>query len=153
MMAMISYRAPTEFSERFGRDYMPHTNGQAPPFSVESYLRHQGRKLVNRFDANCYVQLTYQMDSHDVGRGRGTYAAALERISQPTLVLGVDSDILYPLAEQEELAAMIPNATLGVLRAPFGHDTFLIELDQIASHVAPFLAQIRSASTPCASCA
>jgi homoserine O-acetyltransferase len=102
-----------------------------PRFSVESYLEHQGAKLVARFDANCYVRLTQKMDMHDVSRGRGEYADVLARIAQPTLVIGIDTDVLYPLAEQRELAAGIPHARLVVLEAPHGHDSFLIDVDAV----------------------
>ena len=128
MMAMVSYRSHPSFDGRFGRDVM---DDDGAPFAVESYLRYQGDKLVDRFDANCYVRLTQQMDSHDIARGRGTYESVLRSIDQPSLVVGIDSDVLYPLAEQEELAAHLPNATLEVLSAPHGHDAFLIELDAL----------------------
>ena len=130
MMAMISYRSMPSFAERFGRRTMPGEYDD-PPFSVESYLRYQGRKLVDRFDANCYIRLTEQMDSHDVARGRGAYPDVLRTIRQPALVVGIDSDILYPLPEQEELAAHLPDATLDILSSIHGHDAFLIELDQL----------------------
>ena len=121
MMAMISYRSFDSFQARFGRQAK---DDGTPGFSVESYLHYQGDKLVDRFDANCYVHLTRQMDSHDVSRGRGAYPNVLGQIEQPALVVGIDSDVLYPLAEQEELARYLPNATLAVLEAPQGHDAF-----------------------------
>ena len=124
-----------EFAGRFGRALMPE-NGEAPPlFSVESYLRYQGKKLVRRFDANCYVHLTRLMDSHDVARGRGDYVEILNQILQHTLVIGIDSDVLYPLDEQQELAHHLPNATLAVLEAGHGHDAFLIELETLSEIV------------------
>jgi homoserine O-acetyltransferase len=107
---------------------------------VESYLRYQGDKLIERFDAMCYVRLTELMDTHDVARDRGAYPDALRAIEQPALVLGIDSDVLYPLAEQEELATHLPHATLGTIRSPHGHDAFLIEFDQMTEQVAPWLA-------------
>ena len=138
MIAMISYRSQREFHERFGRDIMP-PNGQAEVFAAESYLRYQGKKLVDRFDANCYVQLTRQMDTHDLARGRGDYESALAQIRQPAMVIGIDSDILYPLSEQEELARWLPNARLEVIKAPFGHDSFLIERDRMGNLLSTWL--------------
>ena len=138
MIAMISYRSQREFHERFGRDIMP-PNGQAEVFAAESYLRYQGKKLVDRFDANCYVQLTRQMDTHDLARGRGDYESALAQIRQPAMVIGIDSDILYPLSEQEELARWLPNARLEVIKAPFGHDSFLIERDRMGNLLSNWL--------------
>jgi homoserine O-acetyltransferase len=134
MMAMMSYRSPTEFSDRFARAV---TSDQT--FQVASYLRHQGDKLVRRFDANCYISLTDQMDSHDVGRGRGGHEYALRSLPQPTLVIGISSDVLYPLAEQEEIARCIPDAKLAVLNAPYGHDSFLIRQTELGDTVRPFL--------------
>jgi homoserine O-acetyltransferase/O-succinyltransferase len=147
MMAMISYRSRDSFEERFGRDRM-NGKGMTSPFAVESYLRYQGEKLVRRFDANCYVRLTQKMDTHDVARGRGVYEDVLRSIRQPTLVIGIDSDVLYPLQEQEELAGLIPNATLGVMHAPFGHDSFLIDFDSLNHLVRPWIDRITDTSQP-----
>jgi homoserine O-acetyltransferase len=142
MMAMVSYRSQPSFEGRFGRGTMPEKEGA--PYAVESYLRHHGEKLVDRFDANCYVVLTRQMDMHDVARGRGEYGATLSSIEQPTLVVGIDSDVLYPLREQRELAEHLPRATLEVLSAPHGHDAFLIELDDLNETVAAWRTEARS---------
>lgn len=133
MIAMISYRSSDSFASRFGRTFR---NGAAESvFNVESYLHHHGDKLVQRFDANCYVYLTRLMDSHDVARGRGTYEDVLASIAQPTLVVGIESDVLYTLGEQEELASLMPRARLAVMEAAHGHDTFLIEVDALGEHI------------------
>lgn len=137
MVAMLSYRSRASFEARFGRSSQ---DGTAGLFAVESYLRYQGQKLVDRFDANCYIHLTKQMDTHDVGRGRGSYESALREIEQPTLVIGIDSDVLYPLEEQEELARYIPQAELRVIRSSHGHDAFLIEFAQLADILENWLA-------------
>ena len=134
MMAMVSYRSQSSFNGRFGRDAMPGKEGT--PYAVESYLHYQGEKLVDRFDANCYVALTEQMDTHNVARDRGAYESVLETIEQPSLVIGIHSDVLYPLREQRELAEHLPRATLKVLEAPHGHDSFLIELEALNDLVA-----------------
>ncbi len=128
-MAHLSYRSPYELAERFGRAPQ---DGEDPfrggRFAVESYLDHHAAKLVRRFDAGSYVRLTELMNAHDVGRGRGGVAAALARVTARTLVAGVRSDRLYPLAQQAELAAGIPHAgPLRVIESPYGHDGFLIE--------------------------
>lgn len=128
MIAMLSYRTRSSFEARFGRERQP---GLEDLYSVESYLRYQGTKLVERFDANCYVHLTRQMDTHDVGRDRGDYRQALRSIEQPALVVGVDSDVLYPLEEQEELVTLIPDAELHIIKSSHGHDAFLIEFAQL----------------------
>jgi homoserine O-acetyltransferase len=151
MMAMVSYRSHASFQQRFGRRLQPE-NGSPfegrQPFTVENYLRYQGAKLTERFDANCYVALTEQMDTHDVSRGRGDYPEVLASIEHPTLAVGIDSDVLYPLVEQEELADTLPNATLEVLSSPHGHDAFLIEQEALGAIVRPFLRDHADVQTP-----
>lgn len=137
MMAMVSYRSFDSFSERFGRE----VTNQDGSYEVESYLRHQGTKLVERFDARCYVHLTDVMDTHDISRGRGEYFDVLSSIRQPALVVGITTDILYPLAEQQELAEHMPNAELAVIDAPQGHDAFLIEQSDLARRLADWRAR------------
>lgn len=129
-IAHLSYRSEQELQARFGRQ---ERDGR---FEVESYLDHHAAKLTRRFDAASYVTLTEAMNSHDVGRGRGGSRAALRRVRARTLVAGVDSDRLYPLAQQRELAAGIPGADdVRVITSPFGHDAFLIESDQVGALV------------------
>ena len=126
-IAHIAYRSEGELAERFGRSV-----GDDGTWAVDSYLRHHGAKLVRRFDANSYVVLTSAMDSHDVGRGRGGIEAALRRITARTVVAGIDSDRLYPLHQQQQLADLIPGAgPLHVVTSAYGHDGFLIEADQV----------------------
>ena len=136
-IAHLTYRTETEMDARFGRQ----AHGAEDPlrggrFEVQSYLDHHADKLVARFDAGCYVVLTEAMNSHDVGRGRGGARAALARITAPVVVGGVDSDRLYPLRLQQDLAAAIPTCDrVRVIRSPYGHDAFLIEIDQVAALV------------------
>lgn len=148
MFAMCSYRSRENFEQRFGRAQQP----DDALFSVESYLRYQGRKLVDRFDANTYVRLTQAMDTHDVSRGRGEYPAVLARLDMPSLVVSVDSDILYPPCEQEELAQHLPQARYRQLHTPAGHDGFLIETGALNAMLGEFLADVygqdRTGRTP-----
>ena len=138
MMAMVSYRSAPIYQKRFGRKRM-HMENHGDVYEVQSYLAYQGEKLVDRFDANCYVQLTNQMDTHDVSKERGEYEDVLKAIQQPTLVVGIDSDVLYPLHEQHELATHIPGGTLEILSSPHGHDAFLIELQALNNTVLSWL--------------
>ncbi|MGX2992784.1 homoserine O-acetyltransferase MetX [Streptomyces sp. JNUCC 64] len=136
-LAHVTYRSGAELAARFGRAAQgaedPWRGGR---YAVESYLDHHADKLVRRFDAGSYVTLTEAMNSHDVGRGRGGTAAALRRVSAPALVAGVDSDRLYPLARQRELAAGLPHADrVRTVESPYGHDGFLIETEQVGSLV------------------
>ena len=74
-------------------------------FRAESYIRYQGEKLVKRFDAHSYYTLTKAMDSHNISRSRaGSCAEALRGIHQPTLLIGISSDFLCPVAEQRFMA-------------------------------------------------
>lgn len=139
MTAMLTYRTSGSFGARFGREHRG-TNGSAA-YEAEHYLRYQGQKLVDRFDAGCYVTLTKLMDTHDVGRGRGGLQSALATLTQPALVMGIDTDLLYPVTEQQALAEALPNATFGTIRAPEGHDAFLIAFDQMEALLRPFMAE------------
>ena len=135
MMAMCTYRSFENFQLRFGREYQQ--EGKA--FKVESYLHHQGRKLVERFDANTYITLTRAMDLHDLSRGRGEYEEVLRSFMLPVEILSINSDILYPKVEQEELARLMPNARILYLDEPYGHDAFLIDVATVSGMVRNFL--------------
>ncbi|RZU45625.1 homoserine O-acetyltransferase [Streptomyces sp. BK022] len=140
-LAHVTYRAEAELQTRFGRA----AQGAEDPwhggrYQVGSYLDHHAEKLVRRFDAGSYVVLTEAMNAHDVGRGRGGTRSALARVRAPALVAGVDSDRLYPLSQQRELAALIPSADgVRVVESPYGHDGFLIETEQVGRLVAELL--------------
>ena len=155
------------------------------PFEVQNYLTYQGDKFVNRFDALAYVRMTQLLDSHDIGRGRApaaagaepdagaaaagaksepSYLAVLRALPQRTLIVGIDSDILYPVRSRRrtssrrrccglrerahrhptatplpplqlnlavEMATAIPRASLYTLSSPHGHDSFLIEIEEL----------------------
>jgi homoserine O-acetyltransferase len=133
-MAMISYRSPHNFDVRFGRD-----ESESGDYEVQSYLRHQGDKLVNRFDANTYLTLIAAMDSHDVGRDRGSVVDALGTIDQPALVISVSSDGLYPATEVAEMAGDLPNSELVEIDAPHGHDAFLIRVEEVNGYLVDFI--------------
>ena len=131
-IGQISYRTEAEFNQRFGRrpqdEQDPLAGGR---FAVESYLGYQGKKLARRFDPNSYLVLSEAMNNHDVGRGRGGVAAALARVTAHVEVAGIDSDRLYPLALQQELARLLPGGRrCTVIESEFGHDGFLLEVDQ-----------------------
>jgi homoserine O-acetyltransferase len=133
MMAMLSYRSFPSYEERFGRRVQ-----SADQFAIESYLRHQGRALVDRFDPASYVTLTRAMDTHDVSRGRGDFDEVLRGVRPRTLVVAIDSDILYWPAEQREVARLVPGARLAVMDSVHGHDAFLIDVDRLSDLVAEF---------------
>lgn len=133
-MAMITYRAPKNYENKFGREIHSEKN----IYQVESYLNYQGKKLAHRFDANTYITLSKAMDSHDVSRDRGSFKDVLGNLNKPVLVVGFDSDRLYPIDEQRELAELIPNSRFANLISPYGHDAFLIEFEQLNAELKPF---------------
>ncbi len=114
-------------------------------FNAESYQRYQGQKLAQRFNSYSYHALLRALDSHNVGRSRGGVVAALSQIKASTLVVGISSDLLYPLAEQEFLAKHIPNAELAVIDSLYGHDGFLIEAQKITHALTHRFPQIQQA--------
>mmetsp|Transcript_8493 Transcript_8493/g.10201 ORF Transcript_8493/g.10201 Transcript_8493/m.10201 type:complete len:381 (-) Transcript_8493:759-1901(-) len=128
-VAMISYRSHAGYGQKFGRSQVRDDagNGQARYFEVERYLRYQGKSFLSRFDALSYVKVTRMMDTHDVGRGRGGTVAALRMIRQPSLIISISSDALYPVAEQKELSDGIPLSEWHVLESDNGHDGFLLD--------------------------
>ena len=109
-------------------------------FKASSYINYQGDKLVGRFNAFSYWLLTKSMDSHHIARSRGgNLADILKSILQPTLIVGIGSDILCPLVEQHFLAANIPYSYLIEIDSDYGHDGFMVEHEQIASLLAEWL--------------
>jgi homoserine O-acetyltransferase/O-succinyltransferase len=139
-IAIQTYRTYSSFENKFGRTLSDDkNNGTKELFEVESYLEYQGKKLVNRFDANAYLYLSKAMDSHDVGLNRGGIENALRSITAKTLCIGIDSDILYPAEEQIKLSKMIPNSSYAEISSEHGHDAFLIEFDQLGKIVNEFL--------------
>ena len=102
-------------------------------YKATSYIQYQGDKLVNRFNAYSYWLLTKAMDSHHLARGRSyTLNDILKKITQPTLIIGISSDILCPVIEQKHIAEAMPNATLVEIDSEYGHDGFLIEAEKIS---------------------
>jgi homoserine O-acetyltransferase len=137
MIAMTTYRSWPSFREKFGRQTQAEKE-----FTIASYLNYQGDKLIERFDANTYITLTHAMDRHDVTRPNLSYEAVLQSISQPTLIIAIDSDILYPVVEQQELAALIPQAELVFLESHHGHDAFLMDMEALNQLLLTFQSQV-----------
>jgi homoserine O-acetyltransferase len=100
-----------------------------------SYQKYQGKKLKDRFNAYSYYTLTKSIDSHNVGRERGGVEKALSQIKAHTLIIGIDSDVLFPLEEQKFLAENIPNSQFEIISSDFGHDGFLLEWKSITTAI------------------
>lgn len=149
-IAHLTYRGEAELDLRFGNAAQdgedPATGGR---YAVESYLEHQGDKLVSRFDAGSYVILSDSLSSHDVGAGRGGVAAALRSCPIPAVVAGITSDRLYPLRLQAELAELLPGCDgLQVLDSDCGHDGFLLDTARVGELIRKTLDLASSAREP-----
>ena len=152
MIAMFTYRTNPGFQKEFGRDReiikgeagdKDQVDSKLCDFKVKKYLEYQGKKFFSRFDAMTYVKLSEQMDTHDVGRYRGGMEKALKSINIPCCIIGVNSDILYPIHEQKELQKNIPNSKLVMLDSIEGHDGFLLETEKVGCAIKSFLADMR----------
>ena len=141
MMAMITYRTPENYSQKFSRNGQQGTKDQ---FQVESYLNYQGQKLAARFDALSYVSLTKAMDTHDISRNRGSAEDVLSGIDIPVQVIAITSDRLYPPSEQKELARHLSRGAYSEIESEYGHDAFLIEFEQLNNIINPFISKISS---------
>jgi len=139
-IALLSYRNYDTYtryqSEAEGRALPP---GEQNDYRAVTYQQYQGEKLASRFNAYSYWRLSEAMDSHDVSRGRGTLAAALQKVRARTLVLGIHEDLLFPPEEQRLLAAHIPHAQLHLFHSSLGHDGFLVEASAIGQSLKSFL--------------
>jgi len=135
-IGMLTYRNYGIFKEK-QTDTDPE---KMDDFKASSYINYQGDKLVNRFNAYSYWLLTKSMDSHQLARGRvGDLSVTLASIHTPTLIIGINSDILCPLAEQKFMEAHMPNTTLVAIDSMYGHDGFIIETAQITTHLKAWL--------------
>jgi homoserine O-acetyltransferase len=148
-LGLISYRSAQEWQQRFGRHEVAKRPEQ--PFGIlyqiESYLDHNARKFVGGFDANCYLYLSRSMDLFDVAAHGGSLEAGIGRIAaRRALIIGVTSDVLFPLYQQQELADALRDCgrevRFEVLGSINGHDSFLIDRDRFAPVVQGFFAEL-----------
>ena len=147
-IALLSYRHYDTY-----RITQPHNDNQLKTFSTgeanrsaASYQRYQGQKIADRFNAFSYYTLSKTMDSHHVGRGRGGIHEALQLITAKTLVIGIESDVLFPISEQRYLAEHIKGATFKAINSLYGHDGFLLEFEQIETLMSDFLTKHKTAA-------
>ena len=108
-------------------------------FRAETYQQYQGEKMARRFNAFSYYFLSKTMDTHNVGRKRDSIEAALASIKAKCLVIGIESDILFPPSEQHFIASHIPEAKVEIIKSLFGHDGFLLEYEEISKVIHRFL--------------
>ncbi len=135
-IGLISYRGPE------GYNLTQQDPDDIPADSLRravTYQRHQGDKLCRRYNAYSYMTILDAFDTHDIGRGRGGVAKALESIQIPTLVVGLTTDIVFPPEDMRHLAEQLPRGEYAQISSPFGHDGFLIESDQLNALFVPFI--------------
>lgn len=152
-LGMITYRSAEEWEQRFGRERTP-SGGKAGDmfagdFAVESYLEAHANRFSGQFDPNCYLYLSRASDLFDFAEHGGSLGAAFTRLRlQRALVIGVETDILFPLHQQQELAAGLGEVVedLEFVQLPClkGHDSFLVEMDAFRPVIAQFMAADRS---------
>ena len=134
-IAMLSYRSYSGY----GKTQSNEENDIVDNFKASSYQSYQGIKLANRFNAYSYITLSKAMDSHNVGRGRVSIENALSQIKAKTLIVGIDSDALFPVSEQLFLKNNIPSSEFATISSDFGHDGFLVENEQLNKIISDFL--------------
>lgn len=134
-IALLSYRA----YNTYGATQLETQTDKLDDYKASSYQNYQGEKLVKRFNAYSYWFLTKAMDSHHVGRGRGSLEGGLRQVKARTLVIGVSSDLLFPVEEQKFMASHIPGAEYAEIDSFYGHDGFLIETKALTSVIRSFL--------------
>jgi homoserine O-acetyltransferase len=147
-LGLITYRSALEWKERFGRERLAVRGSPGTPFSpefeVEAYLEMHAQRFVGAFDANCYLYLSRAMDLFDVAEHGGSVEAGLGRIASRCLVIGVETDFLFPVEQQAEIASVLARAgrdvRFVVLPSIQGHDSFLVDYDRFCPPVAAFLA-------------
>jgi len=133
-IALLSYRSYKTYTITQQEDQDNHVD----TFKAASYQNYQGEKLVNRFNAYSYWYLSKSMDSHNVGRGRNGVEKALSNIKARTLVIGIKSDVLFPIEEQQYLFQHIPKSVFAELDSFYGHDGFLIETPALTNVITSF---------------
>lgn len=140
----ITYRSGKEWDGRFARERTrPTPTDLGIDFQIESYLSYQGDRFADAYDPNSYLFISKAMDLFDLGDGAESYEAGVARIAAETLVIGVTTDLLFPMQQQEELARLLFDAhgrcRFFPIDSNFGHDAFLIEIEPFAELIRPFL--------------
>lgn len=156
----ITYLSREMMEAKFGRE---RRNDRTEPaedprygfrsnFQIESYLDHQGRKFVERFDANSYLHITRAMDEYDLAERHGSLERAFAAVQAKMLIVAISSDWLFPESQSLEIAHAFLRAGKRVsycrLEAPHGHDGFLVEVDHLAEVLRAFLPWVGGAATP-----
>ena len=155
-LGMLSYRSANEWVQRFGRkksaksEITQNTFGienTGFEFEIESYLEHLAIKFQNVFDANSYLYLSRAIDWFDLAENGQSAEEVLGQAKvKKALVLGVESDILFPISQQKEIAEYLSSGTTKVtyksLECIQGHDSFLVDIEIFSKEIKCFLENI-----------
>jgi len=147
MMAHITYVSDASMDRKFGRRKKNPANGETynfdVQFEVESYLRHQGQAFINRFDANSYLYITRALDQFDLAHAYGSLEAAFAPVQAESLIVGFTSDWLFPPEQNRQIALALLRAgkpaSYAELATDLGHDSFLLESEDLYALVRAFL--------------
>jgi len=148
MVAHITYLSEVSIERKFGRrlqnsDQLAYDVQKETEFQIESYLHYQGKRFIERFDANSYLYLTRAMDYFDLAAKYGSLKQALGRTDARFLITSYNTDWLFPASQSEEIVSALVSAGRHVtylqLESVFGHDSFLIEIEQLEELLVPFL--------------
>lgn len=155
MVAHITYLSEDSIELKFGRrlqdsNQFAYNMQKETEFQIESYLHHQGKRFVQRFDANSYLYLTRAMDYFDLSDGFASLSEALDQARARFLVASYDTDWLFPTSQSRDLVTSLLRVGRHVsfleLLCPFGHDSFLIDLEPLSQLTTPFLARVMESS-------
>jgi homoserine O-acetyltransferase len=155
-LGVVTYRSAMEWDGRFGRVRFEHEDVSADDpfgleFEVERYLEGHARRFVHQFDPNCYLYLSRSMDWFDVAEydpsGKGDVLAALATVKlDKALAIGVHTDILFPLQQQQQVADGLraggADSEFLPLESPQGHDAFLVDIGRFGPAIGGFLAKL-----------
>jgi homoserine O-acetyltransferase len=150
-LGMITYRSAKEWQQRFGRERASAERKPGDPFGidfeVESYLENHATKFTGQFDPNCYLYISRAMDLFDLADHGGSVLEALKRFTvERALVMGVETDLLFPVEQQQELAEGLSAGGRDVefarLESLQGHDSFLVDMDRFRPVIAEFLKKL-----------
>jgi len=133
-IALLSYRNYNTYKATQSEEDIDKTDN----FKAYSYQAYQGEKLAKRFNAYSYWLLSKAMDTHNIGRNRGSVESALKKIRTKSLIIAIETDILFPKEEQKLLAENITGASLGIINSLYGHDGFLLEAGQLTNMINRF---------------
>jgi homoserine O-acetyltransferase len=136
-MALLSYRSYFAYNQT----QQEIDDNKTDNFKASSYQRYQGEKLIKRFNAFSYYRLSQAMDSHNLGRNRESIEIALRKITANTLVIGINTDFLFPPNEQRFIAKHIENSRFIEIESFYGHDGFLVETDKLTEIIQVFFEQ------------